>query len=63
MGERTPGAAERALTTAGARQSRKFFSLPMEAKMLAPHPGVPHINRGGCPASLVPTVRAPCADC
>ncbi|KAI0720496.1 thymine dioxygenase [Cerioporus squamosus] len=26
--------------------SKKFFSQPTEVKMLAPHPGVPHINRG-----------------
>ncbi|KAI0354972.1 thymine dioxygenase [Trametes cingulata] len=26
--------------------SKKFFSQSMEVKMLAPHPGVPHINRG-----------------
>ncbi|TFK84104.1 thymine dioxygenase [Polyporus arcularius HHB13444] len=29
-----------------AQRSKKFFALPMEVKMLAPHPGVPHINRG-----------------
>ncbi|KAI0335896.1 thymine dioxygenase [Cubamyces sp. BRFM 1775] len=32
--------------------SKKFFSQPKEVKMLAPHPGVPHINRGYIPPGI-----------
>ncbi|KAI9058366.1 Clavaminate synthase-like protein [Trametes sanguinea] len=32
--------------------SKKFFAQPKEVKMLAPHPGVPHINRGYIPPGV-----------
>ncbi|KAI0657415.1 thymine dioxygenase [Cubamyces menziesii] len=32
--------------------SKQFFAQPREVKMLAPHPGIPHINRGYIPPGI-----------